>query len=226
MKSRIMKIAADAVIVTAALIAVLQSGSSIDRAVPAYAKVSGNDQKYKTLTCKVCIPATGATAQVMALEPYYVRVEQPDGRVWLLDHHERKLILVNPAKKTAKIIRSIKKEPSDIYDTLKGFKNTSKLSGKQIGRRHIGQKQAIGFRVAKENGGDEVFVWLDPQTRLPIRIESLATNQQGQIQAEMIYSDIVFDVELDESLFELDLAGYEVEEVDSGCVDARLNIRY
>ena len=99
-------------------------------------------------------------------------------------------------------------------------------SAEQIGRRRIGQKQEIGFRLTEENRDYEALVWLDTQTQLPVRIEFLATNQQGQMEPTIIHGDIIFDVELDESLFKLDLAGYEVEEVDSCCVDSRLNIRY
>jgi outer membrane lipoprotein-sorting protein len=208
-----MKLIAAALIITAVLITIQQFASSICRALPAHADVFGNVRKYKTLTCKVSFLAAGATVQVTALEPYYVRAEQPDGKTWLLDHREGKLILVNPARKTAKIVRSIREEPADLYGTLREFKDVSRHSAEQIGRRRIGQKRAIGFRLTEENGDDEALVWLDPQTQLPIRIEFFAKNQQGQMKQKIVYADIVFDVELDESLFELDLAGYEVEEV-------------
>jgi hypothetical protein len=162
----------------------------------------------------------------MALEPYYVRTEQPDGKGWMLDYREQKLILINPAKKTAKIIRSIKDEPADLYGTLSKFRDVPRSSAERIGRRRIGQKQGIGFRLTEENGDDEALVWLDPQTQLPVRIEFLGTNERRQMEPEAIYSDIAFDVELDESLFELDLDGYQVEEVDSCRVDGRPDLRY
>jgi hypothetical protein len=186
MKSQVMKLAVAAVIITAVLIAIQQFASSIYRAVPAHADVFGNVLKHKTLTCKVSFPATGVIVQVMALEPYYVRTEQPDGKTWLLDHREGKLILINPAKKTAKIIRSIQDEPADLYETLSEFKDVSKNSAERIGRRRIGQKQAIGFRLTEEDGNDEALVWLDPQTQLPIRIEFLATNHRAQMASKII----------------------------------------
>jgi len=40
-------------------------------------------------------------------------------------------------------------------------------------------------------------------------------NESDRRKPAFIWSDIVFDVELDESLFRFDLEGYKVEEVDS-----------
>lgn len=208
-----MKLATAAVIITAALVAVQQSGSWMDRAIPAYTDVLGNVRKYKTVTWKVTIPDKAVINQNMALEPYYVRIVLPGGKVWLLDRHEKKAILMDPAKKTAKIM-FIEDQPPDLYETLSNFKNMSQLSAKQIGQRRIGETQAIGFRASIWH--DHVTVWVDPQTQLPICIEFLGTNEWGQTGPKFIWSDIVFDVELDESLFRYDLAGYEVQEVDSG----------
>jgi outer membrane lipoprotein-sorting protein len=223
MKSRIMKLATATVIITAALIAVQQYGSSMYRTIPAYTDVLGNARKYKTVTWKVTIPDKATITQNMALEPYYVRIVLPGGKVWLLDRHERKVILMNPAKKTAKIT-FIEDQPPDMYETLSNFKNMSQLSAEYIGQRQIGETQAIGFRASI--GHDQATVWVDPQTQLPLLIEFSGTNECGQTEPELIWSDIVFDVELDESLFKFDLKGYEVEEVDSGCIDSRPNIRF
>jgi len=212
MKNRIMKLATVAMITTAAIVAVQQSGSWMDRAIPAYTDVLGNVRKYKTVTWKVTIPDKAAFTQGMALEPYYVRIVLPGGKVWLLDRRDRKAVLMNPAKKTA-MIMFIEDQPPDIYETLSNF--MSQLSSaEQIGQRQIGETQAIGFRASIWH--DQVIVWVDPQTQLPIRIEFLRTNEWGRTEPEFIWSDIVFDVELDESLFRFYLAGYEVQEVDSG----------
>ncbi len=223
MKSLIIKLATAAVITTAALVAVQQSGSWMDRAIPAYTDVLGNIRKCKTLTWKVTIPDKAVITHSMALEPYYVRVVWPSGKIWLLDRREKKVILMNPANKTAKIM-FIENQPPDIYKALSNFKNMSQLSARKIGQRQIGETQEIGYRASI--GHDQTTVWIDSQTQLPIRIEFLRTNEWGRTEPEFIWSDIVFDVELDESLFRFDLAGYEVQEIDSGCGNGRLNIRY
>jgi hypothetical protein len=212
MKSRIVKLTTFAVITIAALVTVQQSVSWTDRANPAGTDVLGNARKYKTLTWKVTIPDKAAITQSMALEPYYVRVVWPSGKVWLLDRRERKIILMNPAKKTAKITL-IEDQPPDMYDTLSNFKNMYRLSAEQTGQRRIGETQAIGFLASI--GRDQATVWVDPQTQLPILIEFLGTNEWGRTEPKFIWSDIVFDVGLDESLFRFDLTGYKVVEVDS-----------
>jgi hypothetical protein len=91
----------------------------------------------------------------------------------------------------------------------------SRLSSEQIGQRRIGQKQEIGFPLGKKNTDGDVIVWIDPQSQLPVCIEFLGKNEQGQREPVIIWRDIVFDVELDESLFKPDLTGYEVKELDS-----------
>lgn len=210
-----MKLAAVTVMITALLIAILLFGGSIAREMLAHVGVLGNVRKYKTLTWKVIFPVDEtATVQAMALEPYYVRAELPDGSIWLLDRREGKVILMDPAKKTAGIT-FIEHKPPHIYDALSSFKYISRLSSEQIGQRRIGQKQAIGFPLGKKNGDDDVIVWIDPQSQLPVRIEFLGANEQGQREPVIIWSDIVFDIELDESLFKPDLTGYEVKELDS-----------
>jgi outer membrane lipoprotein-sorting protein len=214
MKSPITKLAAATLIIAAALIAIHQFTGSLDRAIFARIYSSGNVRKCKTLMWKITLPDKATIIRGMALEPYYVRVVLPGGRVWLLDRRERKVILMNPAKKTAKIMR-VEREFPDVYDSARHFKNMPGFSIERIGQRRIGQKQAIGFHLTNNIGNDEVIVWVDPHSQLPMRVEFFGANELGQMEPEFIWSDIVFDAELDESLFKFDLKGYEVEEVDS-----------
>jgi outer membrane lipoprotein-sorting protein len=215
MKSPIAKLAAATLIIAAALIAILQFNGLLDRAIFARIDSSGNVLKCKTLTWKIIFPDTAMIIRGMALEPYYIRIVYPSGKVWLLDRRERKVFLINPAKKTAKIMVIGRELPDiyvDIYDTTRNFKNMPEFSIERIGQRRIGQKQAIGFHLTNKKENDEMIVWIDPHSQLPIRIEFLGVNELGQMEPEFIWSDIVFDVELDESLFKFDLKGYEVEE--------------
>ena len=69
----------------------------------------------------------------------------------------------------------------------------------------------MGFRVTHPltSPGMVVSIWGDPQTGLPIRIETTDRLEPG---AKSISSDFVFNVELDESLFNMEPpAGYKVE---------------
>ncbi len=214
MKSPITNLVAATLIIAAALIAILQFNDSLDRAIFARIDSSGNARKCKTLTWKITLLDKATIIRGMALEPYYVRVELPDGKVWLLDRRERKVILINPAKKTAKIM-VIEREFPDVYDSARHFKNMPGFSIERIGQRRIGQKQAIGFHLINKKENDEMIVWIDPHSQLPMHIEFFGANELGQMEPKVIWSDIVFDVELDESLFKFDPKGYKMEEVDS-----------
>ncbi len=154
----------------------------------------------------------------MALEPYYVKVVWPDGKVGLFDRCKRKVFLVNPARKAVRIVifgREVTDKYADIYDSIRNFRNMPGYSIERTGRRRIDQTQAIGFRLTDKKGNEKIIVWTDPCSQLPMYIEFFGANELGQMETQMIWSDIVFDVELDESLFKFDLEGYKVEELDS-----------
>ena len=117
---------------------------------------------------------------------------------------------MDPAKKTAKIT-FIENQPPDIYEALSNFKNIP--HSERVGQRMIGETRAMCYGVPI--GHDQATVWFDPHVQLPIRIEFSGMNKCGQTEPTFIWSDIVYDVELDESFFRFDLAGYKVEEADS-----------
>ena len=104
MKSRILKLVTTTVIIAAALIATHQFNGSLDRTIFARVDSSGNVRKCKTLTWKTILLDKAMIIQCMALEPYYVRVVWPSGKVWLLDRRKKQLIMMNPAKKTTKMM--------------------------------------------------------------------------------------------------------------------------
>ena len=214
MKSRILKLATAAVIITAALIAIHQFNGPLDRAIFARVDSSGNIRKCKTLTWKITLLDKATIIRCMALESYYVRVVWPSGKVWLLDRRKKQLIMMNPAKKTAKIM-IIERELPDVYESARNFKNMPGYSIERIGQRRIGQKQAIGFHLTNKKENDQIIVWVDPHCQLPMHIEFFEANELGQMEPKIICSDIVFDVELDESLFRFDIEGYKVEVLGS-----------
>ena len=218
MKSPITKSAAATLIIAAALIAIHQFNGSLDSAIFAHIDSLGNVRKHKTLTWKTILLDNAVIIQGMALEPYYVKVVWPSGKVGLLDRRERKVFLINSAKKTVKIMVLGLEVPdifADIYDSIRNFKNMPGYSIERIGQRRIGQKRAIGFHLTNKKENDAVTVWIDSHSQLPMHIEFFGANELGQIEPKMIWSDIVFDVELDESLFRIDIEGYKVEELDS-----------
>ena len=77
------------------------------------------------------------------------------------------------------------------------------------------QRQVTGFHLRNKKLTDEMIFWVDSHSQLPVYIEFFEANEMGQTEREITWSEIVYDVELDKSLFEYDLKGYRVEEVDS-----------
>ena len=57
-------------------------------------------------------------------------------------------------------------------------------------------------------------MWADPQTSLPVRIEQTVKQWDGKL-IQVVTTNIVFDAELNDSLFDLDVpAGYARQRVD------------
>ncbi|MHC5162656.1 MAG: hypothetical protein ACYSO4_06000, partial [Planctomycetota bacterium] len=98
MKSRITKFAAAAIIIIAALIVINPfDGSNI-----AFADVLKNIQNAKTLSWKTTIITEGQrpqTSHILVREPYNMRVELEDGRVWILDHLKGKTLVLEQSRK-------------------------------------------------------------------------------------------------------------------------------
>jgi prepilin-type processing-associated H-X9-DG protein len=212
MKTKITKFAAAAVIIIAVLIGTNQfSGSSV-----AWGDILKNIQNAKTLTWKTTLIIKGQTQQVirvMVLEPYNMRVELEDGKVWILDHSKGKTLVLEPSRKLA-MISSTAQKSLDIYNTFKNFQNMEGFTVEEIGQKQINEKLSIGFRLTKEDGKQEKEVWADIETGLPVLIETTETDVQSSLSLA-ITDEIVFDVELDNALFDIEAPeGYEKISMD------------
>jgi len=218
MKSLTIKSVAVTLIIVAVFIVINQFHGLLDNTIFAHIDSLENARKYKTVTWKTILLDKMMIIQGMALEPFYVKVVWSNGRIGLLDRRERKVFLINSEKKTVKIMTIGLEVPdlfADIYDSIRNFKNMPGYSIEKIGQRQIGGKRAIGFHLTNKKENDAVTVWIDSHSQLPMHIEFFEANELGQVEQKMIWCDIVFDVELNESLFRFDLDGYKVEKLDS-----------
>ena len=201
MKSRITKFAAAAIIIIAALIVINPfDGSNI-----AFADVLKNIQNAKTLSWKTTIITEGQrpqTSHILVREPYNMRVELEDGRVWILDHLKGKTLVLEQSRKFA-VVSSTAITSLEIYDTFKNFQNMEGFLIEETGQKQINGKLSIGFRLTKEDDGQEIMVWADLETGLPVLIEETKTYPQSSIDFLTITNDIIFDAELDEALFSI-----------------------
>ncbi len=219
MKSGMTKLAAAAVIVIAVMVGISQLGSSS----VAWADVLENIRNSKTLTFLVrAKEQEPPIMKVMVIHPYLLRFEflckipnEPivGGQIWIVDTGKGKSLILDTVKKKGKVCPT-DRAMLDIYDTFRNFRDRVDYSVDEIGSRQIGDKQVIGFKLKKEEDKREIMVWADPETKLPILMEETCENREGQVMQHVV-TDIVFDAELDVSLFSLQPPkGYKLEEFE------------
>ncbi len=202
MRNPVTKIAAAALIIAAILFVYSFSGSES----VAFADVMRNIQNARTLTYQSVITPADQEPQVlktMVLDPHLMRVELPDGSIWITNHGRGKTLLLDSKRKQA-VMSSTPQNTLDLYDTFRNFRTVPDFTVRDFGRHTIDGTQAIGFRLTKENDDNEIIVWADPQTSHPIRIEQTMKDKDGKV-IKSITTKIVFDAMLDESLFRLDV---------------------
>ena len=153
--------------------------------------------------------------------PSVVRIEQPDGTYAITDFARRKALLVDPAKKSARVLEGLNPPGGlpdwSLYDL---FRTIADRPIKSVPPRLIAGKEAPGFVVPNPMpvGGAaglklseaQTTAWVDPLTKVPLRIETV-TREDGATTTE-ITSIIAFDRPLEAHLFDLKPPeGYEVE---------------
>ena len=220
MKSPVTKLAAAAVIIIAALIGIHQFGAS----TPAFADIVRPLLTARTATFKMTVNMKDIPAQTiegMFMEPGRMRQVMPDGGIMIFDEHQGRMMTLMPAEKKAMIIE-MENVPEDKQGQINMFhairnriQETQDESVEFIGEQKIDGVNAIGYHVEERNMN--MTVWADAKTLMPIRIEYSMGGMMG-MEGTVIMSDIVFDVELDESLFEVP-EGYDVHTMQ---IDASL----
>lgn len=224
MKSPITKVAVAAAIIVAVLVGINQFSANIDLASFAFADVLENVRNSKTLTFLIrAKELEPPIMKVMVVDPHLLRFEFlseqmpdapiPNGKIWIVDTSKGKALNLNTVKKTGRLYPA-DKEMLDVYNTFRNFREREEFSVDEIGSQQIGDRQAIGFKLNKANEHRQIIVWADAQTKLPILMEETYENAKGQVVRHII-TDIVFDAELDGSLFSLKLPqGYKSEKFD------------
>lgn len=140
-------------------------------------------------------------------------VEGVDG-VSIIDLETFRVLTLNPKEQKA-IYIDMKGFPKEMPNPLEALRTlivhlqeSPHFAVEELGEQEIEGRRAIGFKAeftGKEGPIGEVrlIIWADPETALPIRIEA----QEGQMH--FICKDYQFDVDLDETLFSMEVpAGY------------------
>ena len=211
MKSKITKFAAAAVIIIAVFIGIHYSGGSIDGASVAWADVVKPILTARTVAFNV-ITAEGENVpitRVMNMGTQRLRSEvlSADGQamqmIVIIDFDTSRVLTQNPKQKIAALIdlKDLPEKPENILGEMRNIitdlQNDPDVLIEQLGEQEIDGQIATVFLATGPDG--ELTIWADSQTALPIRIE-----QKGR-QIQFACTDFQFDIEMDESLFSMEI---------------------
>ncbi len=175
----------------------------------------------KTVTFKTTFEGDGQkiTGKMMGIaSPQRMRLEQdlPGGQKMVTISDETRNLTLLPAQKVA-IVTTSTNVPKEKIPKALFFELQSQLAAardqpdwirKSLGEKVIDGQRLTGYRLTGH--GLICDLWGDPKTGMPVRIESSAPSNPNVKPA--IYSDFVFNADLDESLFSLEPpAGYKVQ---------------
>jgi len=213
MKSPVIKIATAAAIIITVLIGFLTIGSS----TPAFAEIIQPFLTARTASFQMSMDVEGVPTQTfdcLYSEPIRMRqTSKEQGAVVISDLQIGKIVSLVPAQKKAFIIELVNMPEdqdqsefnmfSSIRQHIQEAKESEDASVEFLGEKQINGLTAIGYHVQKP--GIDMTIWADLKTKLPVQM----TNSMGP--ATYTITDIVFDVEVDESLLSLEIpADYTV----------------
>ena len=178
----------------------------------------------KTVKFKITIelkgpPVQTLTGELMVLDGVRMRqvTELPDkSKVVVIKYlSQRKSLLLVPASKTATVLTSTskRKDQTPEYDASVFFRlfrlveeKPGAVEHESLGEKEIDGRKVVGFHISGQP--HDLTLWGDPKTGLPVRVET-TSGIEGSVKAT--FSDFVFNVDMDESLFSLEPpAGYTV----------------
>lgn len=155
------------------------------------------------------------------LEPAFFRQEMGNGYVNIADWKVGRMIGLDPNSKQATVI-NIVNQPADarekrqqnqfeaIRDSLRKAVSDPNTKIETLGEKQLDGRKVLGYRF--KEGGLPMTVWADPETKLPVSIESTMI---GPPKTTVTMSNYKFNVELDKSLFSMKIPeGYKVTETD------------
>jgi outer membrane lipoprotein-sorting protein len=168
------------------------------------------------------------TMQLRFKEPGLVRTETASGGgpVIVFNRQAGKRLILDPSTKTAVLMEGYLpgetrvNAQDEAASGVQSFRTLAEKNGKPVGEKQIGKTKAQGFRV-QEATGQELLIWVDPQTRAPIQVEISGKFGGGQTYRSLI-NDFELDPKLDDSLFSLvPPQGYKLQTRNLSLVDEK-----
>ncbi len=215
MKSKITKFAAVAAVLIAAIIfGVIQFGGSVDGASVAWADVIKPILHAQTAIFTMIIGEEGKSPEIqdMVMGSRIRRTIAGIEDVSIIDLETSRILTLDPKAKKAVYIdlKGLPKIPNyleNLRNVITMMEEEPQFVVEELGEKVIDGTNAVGFRAVHPQA--EVTIWADGETALPIRIEQ----QEGQFN--LIIKDFQFDVEMDESLFSMEVPeGYSQQQIE------------
>jgi len=215
MKVRITKLAAAAVIITAVFVGLYLLVGPIEVAGVVWADVLRNMEASQTVTFtldaendyetdghywrKGMVKIKGPIRRFDGIDGFRSRYGQSreETVIGMMDlSRQNRFVMLYPLKKCADTADNHGYNPTLLtYDGLK--KDFHNEAEENLGEMEINGRKAVGFRIVKDNR--VITVWADPDTALPIQIESKADDGTETLTL----TNITFGVELDDQLFDM-----------------------
>jgi len=205
MKVRITKLAAAAIIITGVFVGIYLFMGPVGVTTVGWADVLENIEAARKVMYIFEIEK-GDIKEVFKMrikEPYLCRsdvIESPyKYKVAIRNAKSNKRMTLYPNTKMA-VINDDEGSPGGYefhaYERLKrDFRDGTE---KNLGRVKLNGRETICFEISSQNR--KITVWADPDTALPIQIEEISEENGDRWRA--LRSDIMFDMELDDQLFE------------------------
>jgi len=206
MKSPLTKLAAAAVIIIAVLIGLNFFSDSVSITSTAYAEIVERLHNARTLTYVVETTTSieGMPSMRMEIafkEPGYMRMATAGGFVSVVDSVQGKgITILPPRKQFIEIeISNLQKDPAQQnIDLIERLRSLPERADEELGTTEMDGRVVQGYRITEE--GLINTIWIDIQTRNLVLVEMEFLNAPGMSGT---MSDFQFDVELDDSLFNL-----------------------
>ncbi len=158
------------------------------------------ERTFRPYTCTSTLYDEGKQPhgrRIMRLDLTRRREVWPDGAIHVFDFSQRPLrqLTLYPEQKLAVETAFLGMGPARDPDFLGMLSAMQSGSAEDLGTEELEGRTARGFRT--RDGINDITIWADTQTGLPIRIEIIHVQMGRQI----VMNEFDFDVQFDESLF-------------------------
>jgi hypothetical protein len=175
----------------------------------AFADVQQAVREMKSAVVRMIHPLQPERNQTVYLLGANRSRKEQNSLVFIHDRTKEKMLVLNPADKTAWFLPAPR-----LGNPWEGLDPVLKIEEKaveKLGQRQFNGKTLIGFRLGRTDpknpaGADaeRCEAWIDPQTRLPSRLESEPPNLQDPLtRRHRLVVEYAFNTPLDESLFSM-----------------------